>query len=142
MPDTCCGRHGCSNGGPVSRLARLEGRSQQELSDIAASFQQAVVDVLIRKTMLAVARTGIQTVVLGGGVAANRTLRSLLEEECARRNLKFMAAQWAYCTDNAAMIAAMGYHKHKAGQWAGLDLDAYAHSGDSRSPGGAASIAN
>ncbi len=113
--------HGHTTGG-------LEKLSQADRADIAASFQQAVIEVLIRKTMLAVARTGLSTVVLGGGVAANQTLRALLEKECQDRQLAFHAAQPAYCTDNAAMIAALGYHQFLAGDLANLELDARASS--------------
>jgi N6-L-threonylcarbamoyladenine synthase len=111
--------HGRVSGG-------LEKLSPRDIADIAASFQQAVIDVLVRKTMLAVARTGAGTVVLGGGVAANKALRSALETACTERRLKFHAAKMAYCTDNAAMIAALGYHQLQAGDVAGLDVDAYA----------------
>jgi N6-L-threonylcarbamoyladenine synthase len=111
--------HGRVSGG-------LEKLSPRDIADIAASFQQAVIDVLVRKTMLAVARTGAGTVVLGGGVAANKALRSALETACTERGLEFHAAPTVYCTDNAAMIAALGYHQLQAGDVAGLDLDAYA----------------
>jgi N6-L-threonylcarbamoyladenine synthase len=111
--------HGRTSGG-------LERLSQQDLADIAATFQQAVVDVLVRKTILAVRQTGVSTVVLGGGVAANRTLRAALEETCKERRLTFHAAPMPYCTDNAAMIAGLGYHRFIEGRTAGLDLDAYA----------------
>lgn len=111
--------HGRVSGG-------LEKLSPRDIADIAASFQQAVIDVLVRKTMLAAARTGVRTVVLGGGVAANKALRSALEAACTERGLKFHAAKMAYCTDNAAMIAALGYHQLKAGEIAGLDVDAHA----------------
>jgi len=111
--------HGRVSGG-------LDKLSSRQIADIAASFQQAVIDVLVRKTMLAVGRTGVHTVVLGGGVAANKALRSALEAACTERRLKFHAAKMAYCTDNAAMIAALGYHQLKAGELAGLDVDAYA----------------
>ena len=104
----------------------LEKLSAQQIADIAASFQQAVIDVLVRKTMLAVVRTGVRTVVLGGGVAANKALRSALEAACVERRLRFHAAKMAYCTDNAAMIAALGYHQLQAGDVAELDVDAYA----------------
>jgi N6-L-threonylcarbamoyladenine synthase len=80
--------------------------------------------------MLAVAKTKVHTVVLGGGVAANKPLRNQLESECARRGLAFFAAPWAYCTDNAAMIAALGFHQLAAGHISDLALDAHAHSGD------------
>ena len=111
--------HGQTSGG-------LDKLSQRDLADIAASFQQAVIDVLIRKTMLAVRRTGLSTVVLGGGVAANQALRTALGAECHHRGLTFQAANLAYCTDNAAMIAALAYHQLTCGDLAGLDLDAYA----------------
>ena len=104
----------------------LEKLSPRDIADIAASFQQAVIDVLARKTMLAAGRTGAGTVVLGGGVAANKALRSALETACTERGLEFHAAPTVYCTDNAAMIAALGYHQLHAGDVAGLDLDAYA----------------
>ena len=115
--------------GPGRTSGGLDKLSPQQVADIAASFQQAVVDVLVRKTMLAVARTGLKTVVLGGGVAANKALRAALEDECRQRRLAFRAAPMAYCTDNAAMIAAFGYHLFQAGQTATLDLDAYASIG-------------
>lgn len=111
--------HGRTSGG-------LEQKSPQDIADIAASFQQAVIDVLVGKTMLAVARTGWTTVVLGGGVAANGALRSAMENECVRRGLRFRAVERAYCTDNAAMIAALGYHHLMAGDTASLEVDAYA----------------
>ena len=98
--------------------------SSRELADIAASFQQAVVDVLVRKAMLAVSQTGLSTVVLGGGVAANKVLRDNLGGACRERDLTFHAAKTDYCTDNAAMIAALGYHQIIAGEVAELDLDA------------------
>ena len=110
--------HGKTSGG-------LEKLSEQDIANIAASFQQAVVDVLVRKTMLAVAQTALCTVVLGGGVAANTTLRRALETTCAERDLTFHAAPMAYCTDNAAMIAGLGYHRLITDGPADLHLDAY-----------------
>jgi N6-L-threonylcarbamoyladenine synthase len=104
----------------------LEKLSTGDIADIAASFQQAVVDVLVRKTMLAIGQTAMGTVVLGGGVAANTVLRSALAAACEQRGLDFHAAKLAHCTDNAAMVAALGYHQFKAGDLAGLDLDAHA----------------
>jgi N6-L-threonylcarbamoyladenine synthase len=114
--------------GPGKTSGGLEKLSQRQISDIAASFQEAVVDVLVRKTMLAVARVQAPAVVVGGGVAANARLRSALSEGCAERSLAFHAAPMAFCTDNAAMIAALGYHNLKAGKVADLGLDAFAQS--------------
>ncbi len=103
----------------------LEKLSTQAIADIAASFQQAVVDVLVKKTMLAVAQTNRSTVVLGGGVAANRLLRESLKTVCTDRGLGFHAAPMPYCTDNAAMIAALGYHLLHGGATSDLTLDAF-----------------
>jgi N6-L-threonylcarbamoyladenine synthase len=104
----------------------LEGRTRADIADIAASFQQAVVDTLVGKTLRAVEQTGVATVVMGGGVAANGTLRSALADACKSGGIAFHAAKREYCTDNAAMIAALGYHHFAAGDFADLDLDAQA----------------
>ncbi|HNQ23177.1 MAG TPA: tRNA (adenosine(37)-N6)-threonylcarbamoyltransferase complex transferase subunit TsaD [Phycisphaerae bacterium] len=113
--------HGC--GRTTGGLERL---GPQNKADIAASFQQVVIDVLVRKAMLAARQTRCSTITLGGGVAANRTLRDALAAACAERRYTFFATPPAYCTDNAAMIAALGCHQLRAGHAAALDLDACA----------------
>lgn len=115
--------------GPGRTTGGLERLTRPQLADIAASFQQAVIDVLVRKTVLAAARHDVGTVVLGGGVAANRTLRAALQAACAERGYAFHAARPQYCTDNAAMIAALGYHQIARGELAPLDVDACAAAG-------------
>ncbi len=107
-------------------LARLR---DGDIDDICASFSAAVVDVLVRKTLLAVARTRVSAVVVGGGVAANSRLRSEMAEACSARGLTLHLTPEAYCTDNAAMIAALGFHQFRRGACAGLDLVAAAGSG-------------
>ena len=107
-------------------LARLGDR---DIDDICAAFSAAVVDVLVRKTMIAVAQTGVGSVVLGGGVAANSRLRAHLSDECARSGLALHLTPLEYCTDNAAMIAALGYHLHQRGHRADLELAAAASLG-------------
>ncbi len=104
----------------------LDRWTRRQLVDIAAGFQQAVVDVLVTKTLRAVERTGARAVTLGGGVAANQCLRAALADECRRQGLAFYAAAMPYCLDNAAMIAAYGYHLYRRGKLATLDLAARA----------------
>jgi len=79
--------------------------------DVAASFQEAVVDVLVAKTERAAAALGASTVAIGGGVAANSRLRERLTEVAARRGWRLALPSRAMCTDNAAMIAAAGWHR-------------------------------
>ncbi len=104
----------------------LERQSEQNIADIAASFQAAVIDVLIKKTMLAVDRAGADKLLAGGGVLANGVLRQRLQQACDRSGVSLHLADWAYCTDNAVMIAAQGYHLLQAGRVSQLDEDACA----------------
>ncbi len=82
------------------------------VADICASFEQAVVDVLVEKTLNAAKQHMADTVVLGGGVSANRRLRSSMTQQCLQNNLKLFLPQIQYCTDNAAMIALAGYYRY------------------------------
>ena len=101
----------------------LEKLSEPQIADIAASFQAAVVDVLVAKTMRALDQTGLSTAALSGGVAANSRLRSQLADACQARGVTFHAAQLAYCMDNAVMIAALGEHQFRRGEVSSLELD-------------------
>jgi len=101
----------------------LERLSPADIDDICASFNAAVVDVLVRKTLLATEASGLKSVVIGGGVAANGLLRTRLATACADRKYAFHQTAPAYCTDNAAMIAALGFHLLTAGRVADLSLD-------------------
>jgi N6-L-threonylcarbamoyladenine synthase len=92
-------------------------------ADIAASFQQAVVDVLVAKARQALERTGHRRLAVGGGVAANRVLRAALEEMAAQLGVEVFIPPLALCTDNAAM-AAVAVEKWRRGEFAPLDLDA------------------
>lgn len=77
-------------------------------ADVAASFQEAVADVLSRKAVLACGENGVDTLLLGGGVAANSRLRALTEQRCADAGVSLRVPRPALCTDNGAMVAALG----------------------------------
>jgi N6-L-threonylcarbamoyladenine synthase len=104
---------------------KVGSMSEQEIADIAASFQTAVVDVLIKKTERAVERIGAKTVLLGGGVAANNELRRRLQTMCetAVPAKKLLVAPKQYCTDNAVMVASLAYYKYKVKLFADLSLE-------------------
>ncbi|MEE9295154.1 MAG: tRNA (adenosine(37)-N6)-threonylcarbamoyltransferase complex transferase subunit TsaD [Phycisphaerae bacterium] len=112
--------------GPGKTSGGIEKLSEQQIADIAAAFQEAVVDVLVAKTMRALDRTGLSAVALSGGVAANGRLRQKLADACRQRGALFHAAKIPYCMDNAAMIAALGEHLLRRGEIASLELDASA----------------
>jgi N6-L-threonylcarbamoyladenine synthase len=97
------------------------------ISDIAASFQASVVDVLVRKTGWAIKKERIKRVTLSGGVAANRELRLRMKEMGGESGVEIYMPSVSLCTDNAAMIAAAGHHHFKAGNFAGLDLNPVAY---------------
>ncbi|WP_181779892.1 tRNA (adenosine(37)-N6)-threonylcarbamoyltransferase complex transferase subunit TsaD [Pseudonocardia pini] len=84
--------------------------TQVPVADVAASFQEAVTDVLTRKTVKAAREFGMDTVLLGGGVAANSRLRALAEERCTAAGLRLRVPRPGLCTDNGAMVAALGAH--------------------------------
>jgi len=96
----------------------------QTIADLAASFQEAVCDCLVGKAMLAARKTGLQTVCVGGGVAANRRLRTRLQDEAQRAGLELLIAPLALCTDNAVM-GAIAIERLRAGLVENLDLDVY-----------------
>jgi len=104
---------------------KVDSMSPQQIADIAASFQAAVIDVLVKKTQRAIARINAKTVLLGGGVAANNQLRLALKRMCssAKPPRKLFIAPKQYCTDNAVMVASLAYHKFKAGLFADLTLE-------------------
>ncbi len=109
---------------------KVDSMSKEEIADIAASFQAAIVDVLVEKTKLAAKKTRAETVLLGGGVAANSALRNKLQKMCneLRPSATLLTAEKQYCTDNAVMVASLAYHKYKAGIFADLTIEPKAHS--------------
>ena len=93
-------------------------------ADVAASFQAAVVDVLVDKTLQAAKEYGIDKVALAGGVASNSALRAGMEAACKKAGKKLYFPSPVFCTDNAAMIGAAAYYEYKKGVRHGLDLNA------------------
>jgi N6-L-threonylcarbamoyladenine synthase len=104
-------------------FTRLE-LAPQQVADLAASFQEAVVDTLVDKAFAALRRCGLQILCVGGGVAANARLRQRLDEEARRRNVQLHVAPLTLCTDNAVM-GAIAVERLRAGLTEPLDLDVY-----------------
>ena len=97
--------------------------------DLCASFQKTVCDLIAGKLMLAAEETGHKKIVFAGGVSANSGLRARLTDECKKRGYDFYVPPLSLCGDNAAMVGAQGYYEYKAGNIAGLDLNAVASMG-------------
>ena len=93
-------------------------------ADLAASFQKAVVDVLVEHTMMAAKDYGMDKVAIAGGVASNGTLRAAMEKACEENGYQFFRPSPIFCTDNAAMIGAAAYYEYKKGTRHGWDLNA------------------
>ena len=91
-------------------------------ADIAASFQEAIVDTLVKKSVKALKQTGLKRLVIAGGVSANLRLREQLETSLQKIKAQVYYAEPALCTDNGAMIAFAGYERLKAGQHDGLEV--------------------
>ncbi len=98
-------------------------------ADVAASFQRAVLDVVVEKALEAVKAEGIKKIAMCGGVAANSRLRELMDDACKKRNIKLYYPPLVLCTDNGAMIGASAHFAYLKGRRDGLDMDANANFG-------------
>ena len=102
------------------QLKKVEGEGRE--ADIAASFQEALVDTLVKKSVKALKQTGLKRLVIAGGVSANSRLRERLEADLMKIRATVFYAEPALCTDNGAMIAFAGYQRLKSGQCDGLSV--------------------
>ena len=109
--------------GKLSRRTAA-AHSSQEVADLAASFQAAVIDCLVGKAELALEQTGYRTLCVGGGVAANRRFRERLEASAAEHGYELHIPPLALCTDNAVM-GAIAVERLQAGKVEDLSLDVY-----------------
>jgi len=97
-------------------------KTEQDKADVAAAFQQAVADTLSIKCRRALQQTGLKTLVIAGGVSANKQIRASLTEMVDKENARIYFPRLEFCTDNGAMIAYAGCQRLQAGQQQGLDI--------------------
>ena len=103
--------------------ARMTGEEIPR-ADLVASFQNAVVEALVSRAVMAAKEFGMDKIVIAGGVASNSALRAAMEKACAEEGLAFYRPSPVYCTDNAAMIAVAAYYEYEKGRISGWDLNA------------------
>lgn len=109
----------------INYMHRAKQRGEEiNRDDLVASFQKAVTDIVIEKTMQAAEEFGLSKIAVAGGVAANSRLRSEMEKVCASRGYSLNIPSLIYCTDNAAMIGAAAYYEYLKGSRANLGLNA------------------
>ena len=128
-------RDNCGGAPPAPSKGSRQSQTAATVADICASFQEAVVDVLVGKMMRAATQFNVGTVSASGGVSVNRRFREKLGAECAHRDLQLLLAPPSLCTDNAAMIAALAWHKLQGGERSDYALDVFPSIGLGRGTG-------
>ncbi|MCL4874470.1 tRNA (adenosine(37)-N6)-threonylcarbamoyltransferase complex transferase subunit TsaD [bacterium] len=109
----------------LTHVRKLDGPpTEAHLKDLSASFQEAVVDALVTKALWALRATGAKDLVAAGGVASNSRFRARLAEMAEEEGIELFIPPPRYCTDNAAMVASLGFHQLRKGMLAGLDMNA------------------
>lgn len=99
--------------------------TEDDLHDVCAGFQEAIVETLVNKTLNAARKNGVRSVVMAGGVACNSRLRRLGEQRIESEGISVFMPSPSLCTDNAAMIAALGHHMYEDGRISSFDISPY-----------------
>ena len=109
----------------LNHIRKNPVESEESLHNVCAGFQEAIVEVLVDKTLSAARKNEVESVVLAGGVACNSRLRQLSEEKIGSEGISVFMPSPALCTDNAAMIATLGYHMYADNRVSALDISPY-----------------
>ena len=109
----------------VHFLKKHEITSNQDLSDVCASYQEAIAETLVEKTLRAAEQFSINDVAITGGVASNSRIRELAQKRFNQNNINLFIPNVKYCTDNAAMIAKLGHKKFESSEFSDLSIDVY-----------------
>lgn len=109
----------------LNHVRKNPAETEKDLHDVCAGFQEAIVETLVNKTLNAARKNGVETVVVAGGVACNSRLRRLGEERIEGEGISVFMPSPSLCTDNAAMIAALGHHMYEDDRISSFDISPY-----------------
>ena len=113
----------------LNRVRKNPVETEKDLHDVCAGFQEAIVETLVNKTLNAARKNGVESVVVAGGVACNSRLRRLCEQRIESEGTSVFMPSPSLCTDNAAMIAALGHHMYEDGRVSSFDISPYSTTG-------------